>query len=73
MTLGGVFGSNVMFRPPLGTLTSFIANFQLTDVLHRGGHMAPHRKSVGLEPIGDRVKYCTRCTDCVLKTHQIID
>ena len=39
----GFYGFNVMFRPPLGVY-----------VLHRG-HMPPHRWSVGLEPIGDRV------------------
>ena len=38
---GWGFGSNVMFRPPLGTLTSFIAKFQLTDVLHWGGIWLP--------------------------------
>ena len=54
----GFFGFNVMFRPPLGILPSFFTNFQVPDVLHRGGHMppSPHRRSVGLEPIGDRVK-----------------
>ena len=40
-----------MFRPPLGILPSFFPYFQLPDVLH-----TPHRRSVGLEPVGDRVK-----------------
>ena len=53
----GFFGFNLMFRPPLGILLSFFTNFQLPGVLHRGGHMAPPlRRSVGLEPIGDRFK-----------------
>ena len=40
----GFFGFNVMFRPPLGTLPSSMAHFQVSV------------GSVGLEPMGDRVK-----------------
>ena len=33
-TLGGF---SVMFKPPLGIISSFINNFQLPEVFHRGG------------------------------------
>ena len=36
-------------------IASFITNFQLPDVFRRGAICPPHRRSVGLEPIGDRV------------------
>ena len=34
---GLVFGFNVMFRPPLGTLPGFNYNLLISDVLHRAG------------------------------------
>ena len=37
----GFFGFSVMFRPPLGIIPSFITNFQLPDVFHRGGGIWP--------------------------------
>ena len=54
----GVFGFNVMFRPPLGILPRFFTNFQVPDVLHRGGGAYdPHRRSDGLEPMLRYLRY----------------
>ena len=45
----GYFGFNPIFRPPLGILLSFFTNFQLPDVLHRGGG------GICPPPIGDQL------------------
>ena len=47
MTLGEFFDFNVMLRPSLGIIPSFFTNFQLPEMLHRGG---------AIFPLGDTVK-----------------